>query len=63
MRRAHVPPLVSAVLNLASERGTCQLDTVFSVGALTGPFITAEPKGAYSTTVEVFLVLTCACAP
>ena len=25
----------------------CHLDTMFSVGALTGSFVTAEPKGAY----------------
>ena len=41
----------------------CQRDTVLSLGPrLIQPLVTAEPKGAYGTTDEGFLVLTCACS-
>ena len=38
------------------------LDTMVSVGPpLIQSFVTAEPKGAYGTTDEDLIVLTCAC--
>ena len=50
-----------AVLTFHVKEAWCQLDTVFSEGASTGSFVAAEPKGAYCTTDEAFLVLMCAC--